>query len=111
MNEEKLNEVSEKLIDKRKIINDELENVYYQLSNITNFDYKITDHAVVRYLQRVELIPISEARYKILSSIQKFMDTVKPKLNLLKNNTFELRLNSIIYVIRNKTVITVKVSE
>ena len=111
MNENKLIDVAENLVKKRKIINDELENVYYQLSDISKFDYKITDHSVVRYLQRVELIPISEARYKILSSIQNFMDTVKPKLNLLKNNTFELRLNGIIYVIRNKTIITVKVVE
>lgn len=111
METKKLIDVTEKLVEKRKIINTELENVYYQLANNKNFDYKITDHSLVRYLQRVELIPISEARYKILSSIQNFMDTVKPKLNLLKNNTFELRLNNVIYVIRNKTIITVKTNE
>lgn len=111
MNEKKLIESAKELEEIRTTTNSELENVYYQLSNIKHFDYKITDHSIVRYLQRVELIPVSEARYKILSSIQNFMDTVKPKLNLLKNNTFELRLNGIIYVIKNKTIITIKTVE
>lgn len=101
----------EELKTERIRINNDIEQ-YYNNENVNiNFEYKITDHAIVRYLQRVELIPVSEARYKILSAIQKFMYTVKPKLNLLKNNTFELRLDSIIYVIKNKTVITIKTEE
>lgn len=101
----------EQIHEKRIQLNNDIEEIYYKLNDNINFDYKITDHSLVRYLQRVELIPVSEAKYKILSSIQNFMNTVKPKIDYLKNNTFELRLNSIIYVIKNKTVITIKTNE
>lgn len=108
MMNDKLKESANKLIELRDETNKQIEDVYYELNDRSNFEYILKDHALIRYLQRVELIPVSEARYKILTSIQNFMKTVKPKIDYLKNNTFELRLNDVIYVIKNKNIITIK---
>jgi hypothetical protein len=93
-------------IDQKKIF--EVEDYYSKLNQKTDFSHKLTDHSLIRYLQRIELIPISQARYKILSQIDEFMNSYKPNLKILRGNTFELKLEEVIYVIRNKTVITVK---
>jgi hypothetical protein len=104
-----MTEIIEKAIEieeqNRKRIEGVIDELYSNLNEKVKFDFKVTDHAILRYLQRIELIPISEARYKILNAVQ----TVFNNKNFNTDKIgMELRLGSIIYLIKNRTIITIK---
>ena len=97
---------------KRAEINKQIDDFYFQLNEIKTFDFILSDHALIRYLQRVELISVSEARYKILEQIQNFFEKNKHiDRNTLKNVAYKLRIGDVIYVITDNKIITVEVSE
>ena len=65
-----------------------------------NSDVTVTDHAVVRYFERVKGFDIEEIRNKILPS------EVKPKIQILANCKYPLENFEI--VVKNNKVVTVQ---
>ena len=100
----KIQMVEEKVIEQDYL--QELEDLYYELLQYKNFKFKVTDHSILRYLQRIELIPISKARYLILSSVENFVKKIKKEY--LKDIRYKLLIDKIVYIIQNKTIITVE---
>lgn len=94
--------------DKRSQSNKKLEEAYQNLNQETPFRFKTTDHSIIRYLQRVELCPVSEARYKILSKIEHYFDSKNDLYEKMKNISFKLQIDDIIYVVSKKRVITIE---
>lgn len=95
--------------NKRSQSNKRLEELYQTLNQKTVFRFKTTDHSIIRYLQRVELCPVSEARYKILSTLEHYFDTKHDLYEKMKNISFKLQIDGIIYVVSKKRVITVEI--
>lgn len=95
------------LYSRRGAINKEIDEVYTDLLERIPFKFKITDHAVVEYLKDFELVPVSEARFKMLSAVETFFDE-HPNINpeTLKDTHYKLRVSGIIYVIHNYTIVT-----
>jgi len=100
----KIQMVEEKVIEQDYL--QELEDLYSELLQYKNFKFKVTDHSILRYLQRIELIPISKARYLILSSVENFVKKIKKEY--LKDIRYKLLIDKIVYIIQNKTIITVE---
>lgn len=92
---------------KRDDINTKLEKSFQIINEKKRFAYVVSDHAVLRYLQRVELIPVSEARYKILTMVEDFL--TDKKVELLKDTNYKLNIKGITFIIRNRTIITTEV--
>lgn len=108
---EPLEKTANILIDKRKDINDSIEEIYGHINKYKKFTFKITDHCVIQYLRRIELIPVSEARYKILTLLEDWYQQYQPDLDTLKNVYVKVRFGEILYLIQNKTVITVVIDD
>ena len=104
---EPLEETAEILVDKRKDINKSIEEIYGHIIDRKKFTFKITDHCIIQYLRRIELCPVSEARYKVLTLIENWYDQYKPDLDILNDVYVKVRFGDIVYLIQNKVIITV----
>jgi len=102
----KIQKIEEKVIEQD--YHKDLEKLYLELLQIKNFRYKVTDHSILRYLQRIELISVSKARYMILSSVEKFVQKKLYKKEYLKNIRWKLGIENVVYIIENRTIITVE---
>ena len=104
---EPLEETAEILVDKRKDINKSIEEIYGHIIDRKKFTFKITDHCIIQYLRRIELCPVSEARYKVLTLIENWYDQYEPDLDILNDVYVKVRFGDIVYLIQNKVIITV----
>ena len=100
------------LYKKRQEVNKEIDETYQELNKFVKFRFTCTDHALIKYLKDIELIPVAEARFKILSAVETFFDE-NPNINpeTLKDTYYKIQLQGIIYVVNNYTVITVYPNE
>ena len=103
-----LNKTAELYTEKRKELNKKIELIYQEINDKEEFLFKIKDHAVLRYLQRVELIPPSEASYIIRKTVSDFVKDKNIKLEKLNNIIYKIRIKSVIYLIRNFNIITIE---
>lgn len=99
------------LEEKRKNINKKIELLYEEISEKNNFIFTIKDHAIVRYQQRVELLPPSEISYKLRKLLTEYVTEKNIELKRLDNIIYKLKINSVIYLIRNYCVITIELDE
>lgn len=105
---EKLEDYADELYHQREESNKELEKVYAEINSQKTFVCSITDHALMRYLQREELIPVSEARYKILTEVETFLKTFdKIKLEALKGIPYKLYLKGLVFLIKDFVIYTI----
>lgn len=104
---EPLEETAKILVDKRKDINKSIEEIYGHIIDRKTFTFKITDHCIIQYLRRIELCPVSEARYKVLTLIEDWYNQYKPDLDILNDVYIKVRFGDIVYLIQNKVIITV----
>lgn len=92
----------------RKEINEEIDKTYREILPTIPWKFGVSDHAIVEYQQDIELLPVSEVRFKILSSVETFFDehpTIDPET--LKKTIYKLLIGGMVYVINNYKVITV----
>jgi hypothetical protein len=93
---------------KRKNLNENIEQLYKKLNEKTKFRFKTSDHCILRYLQRVQLVPVSEARYKILSLVENYFVQNEDVYEKIKNSDIELRIQDKVFIIsKNKTIKTI----
>lgn len=104
---EPLEETAKILVDKRKDINKSIEEIYGHIIDRKTFTFKTTDHCIIQYLRRIELCPVSEARYKVLTLIEDWYNQYKPDLDILNDVYIKVRFGDIVYLIQNKVIITV----
>ena len=105
-------QAKEILEQKRKELEEKIEIVYQLLNEQEKFLFTCTDHCIVRYLQRVESVPVSKARYLIRKAVSDYVKE-HPSLDLkpLKNVGYKLDIQGIRYVIRNKKIVTVEIPD
>lgn len=107
---ESLHKVNELLDIEKKKINEKKEKIYQVINLKRDFKYSVTDHALIQYLRRIELIPPSEARYKILTEVESLLN--KTEIKILKGIPYKLiSPSNIIFLIRDKRIITIEVNE
>lgn len=97
--------------EKRDQVNKKIELIYQEIGDKDDFIFKVKDHAILRYLQRVELIPPSEASYKIRKRLSEFVTEKNIKLEKLNNIIYKIRIQGVIYLVRNFTIITIEIED
>lgn len=71
-------------------------------------DILVTPHAIIRYLQRVELIPIVECRFKLANSVLNFLAKHKTQLIHLKGlDSWEVKFDKVCVVLKKNVIVTV----
>ena len=87
------------LLKERRQLNDKINEYYKQLLNNTTFRYSLSDSSLIDYLERVESLPLNEARYKILTSVEYFF-----KDNKRVSKQVEIEIEGIRYLIVDDVV-------
>ena len=111
MNLSSLQQVAPILERRKEELNQKIEITYNLLNEQEKFIFECTDHCVLRYLQRVQLIPVSQARYIIRKTVSDFVKEKSLDLKPLKNVGYKIDINGIRYVIRNKKIVTIEIPD
>ncbi len=107
---EGLHKVDSILETEKTKINEKKEQIYQVINLKKDFKYNVTDHALIQYLRRIRLLPPSEARFRILTEIEEMLRG--KNMELLKDVTYKIiSPSNVIYLVRNKSIITVEVNE
>ena len=104
---EKLLQAINTNINNRKKINEILEAQFVELAESEKFNFRCSDHAVVRYLQRINLVPPSEARYTMLKEVEDEIKDKNIKIEFFKDVHYKLPVKGKFYLIKNNNIITV----
>lgn len=106
LNKEKLLQTIDTNLENRKKINKLLESQFVDLLELRKFNFRCSDHAVVRYQERIELVSPSEARYIMLTDIEDEIASKNIKVELLKDVHYRLPVRGKFYIIKNGNIIT-----
>ena len=81
-------EICQQMAARRKVIDSTLRDRRAQLSHLTPKQFIVTDHALLRYLERHYNIDMDAHRREILAQVDSFKElgTVKAKGFVIKNN-------------------------
>jgi len=93
-----INEFNKKKVSKQKELNDIQQSINKMTSEIV-----ITEHALLRYFQRVLGYDLDEIKNKILSD--------KAREDILKLNTCEYPVEGFKLIVRNNIVVTIEIKE
>lgn len=70
---ESLEKVLNEKLQRRKSLNQEIDFFYKRLLDKESFSLKLSDYAFVKYLETIELKPLNEVKYKILSVMERIL--------------------------------------
>lgn len=84
-----------------KISKDKLTNIDSEIKRLTPKEIEVSDHALLRYIERFMCFPIEEARTKLKAECEKVLG------DFADNGTFPFPTGGS-FVIRDKNIVTVK---
>lgn len=107
LNKEKLLQTIDINLENRKRINKLLESQFVDLLEARKFNFRCSDHAIVRYQERIEFVPPSEARYIMLTDVEDEILNKNIKVELLKDVHYRLPVRGKFYILKNGNIVTV----
>lgn len=90
------------LKEKSKVHNQRITSIMEQINNLAKEDLIMTEHAKLRYLERVELIPINQIESKVIT------EELKKLWKILGNGEFPIGIGEHTCTIRNGYITTIK---
>jgi predicted nuclease with TOPRIM domain len=97
-----LEQVNKQTSARIKLLSTQAKDIKHNINNLSNKEIIITEHAILRYIERILKVDINDVKSNILT------DEVKKQIEFLNGTRGKIHNNGSILVIENNKIITVE---